>query len=491
MVIHVKQHIIFFCIILLIQLSFGQGLELVPENEYKTLKSPPVQSGAGGLPARYVIPASAFPPPGSQGQQPSCVGWSVGFSFMSFYQAAKNNRAITNEYTFSPSYLYQSIRECADCTCGSRLDYALDFLKNTGIVPLASFPYDQNRCAKPATTLQTTARQYKISDWFRIEDIKNLTEIKTYLSNDMPVIVSVKTDDAFQNFLYKKETDTYAWNNSEDYGNHAMLIVGYDNTRGAFKLLNSWGTSWGANGYGWVDYASFRNMANQGFVVEKDYERRVEPTPPPTTTTTATAANFRPYALKEPIRDGRNYYTFGFNIDEKVRNSVSKIVYVYDHPSFYNKYVTSTTAPNFTNSYEGWGCLKNMRAIVYFTNGTTLSIPFDGCQLAERAPATDINLSLVDIHPIVTAEPTSQAGRYYFRIKLRGIESVKEKVVKVTYDRNHSSFTQRYVTTTNKANNFEGGYDGWGCLRNLGVTVYFTNNTSKTFTINMCEELGW
>ena len=305
----------------------------------------------------------------------------------------------------------------------------------------------------------------------------------------MPVIVSVKADKSFQIFENKSESDTYFWSNSADYDNHAMVVVGYDNYREAFKLLNSWGTDWGANGYGWISYKSFRFMVNQGFVVEKDYEKKVEPTP--VTTTTISADNFHPYAFKELIREGRYYYTFGFKIDESVRGLVNKIVYVYDHPSFYNKYSTSKTAPNFTNSYEGWGCLRNMQAIVYFNNGTTLPISFDACELLDKSPNTSVNLTSVNINPIVTAEPTNEAVRYYFRVQLRGIETIKDKVEKVTYDRNHSSFSQRYVTTYDREANFEGGYEGWGCLYSLGVTVYFKNNTSKTFYIDMCKKLGW
>jgi len=49
---------------------------------------------------------------------------------------------------------------------------------------------------------------------------------------------------------------------------HAVMIAGYDDaqviwneddaratkTIGAFKVLNSWGTGWGANGFGWLPY---------------------------------------------------------------------------------------------------------------------------------------------------------------------------------------------------------------------------------------------
>ncbi len=35
--------------------------------------------------------------------------------------------------------------------------------------------------------------------------------------------------------------------------NHAVVLVGWDDLRGAWKVRNSW-KNWGESGYGWVDY---------------------------------------------------------------------------------------------------------------------------------------------------------------------------------------------------------------------------------------------
>jgi len=40
-------------------------------------------------------------------------------------------------------------------------------------------------------------------------------------------------------------------------GGHAIWFVGYDDARGAFHFVNSWGTRWGARGYGWLPYDYF------------------------------------------------------------------------------------------------------------------------------------------------------------------------------------------------------------------------------------------
>jgi hypothetical protein len=49
--------------------------------------------------------------------------------------------------------------------------------------------------------------------------------------------------------------------------NHAQVIVGWDDAktedgdRGAFRVVNSWGTGWGESGYYWVTYSAFAEMA--------------------------------------------------------------------------------------------------------------------------------------------------------------------------------------------------------------------------------------
>ncbi|MFT7620095.1 MAG: hypothetical protein ACI97A_003752 [Planctomycetota bacterium] len=43
----------------------------------------------------------------------------------------------------------------------------------------------------------------------------------------------------------------------QPHGKHAMIIVGYDDKRNCFLVQNSWGTSWGWQGYGWLAYDLF------------------------------------------------------------------------------------------------------------------------------------------------------------------------------------------------------------------------------------------
>ena len=51
-------------------------------------------------------------------------------------------------------------------------------------------------------------------------------------------------------------------------GAHAVVVVGYDDQRSAFKIANSWGTDWGIGGYGWIDYDASESLIWMAYVTE-------------------------------------------------------------------------------------------------------------------------------------------------------------------------------------------------------------------------------
>lgn len=500
---------LFYGLVLLVSsISFSQGLIPLPDDQYEKLPAPPMLAGASersSLPVTYVIPESYLPTPGDQGSQPSCTAWATGYALMSFYQARVNGWSLSEENTtFSPSYVYQNIRQ-GDCTNGTYITHALDFMKSSGNVPLSYFGYDEASCEKPSADLKSYAAAYTIKNWFRVEDINNLTEVKTYLSQGIPVVIASYTDKAFQNFKNKSDEDVFTWKSgSYKGGYHAMLAVGYDDLKGAVKVMNSWGSDWGTRGFVWIDYASFRTMVNEGYVVEKNYSMEdepvvdpIDPDPVDENISDISEENFGMYGYSEEVREGRNYYSFGFVINEEVLPLVTKVVYFYNHSSFKNQYVTVTEAPYFQTAYEGYGCLEDMEAEVFFEDGSSLIFGFDGCELIaqtleyEEEYEYEYDLSEVEIEPVVNAYSTDKADKYKFRIELRGINQISDRITKVIYNWNHDSFKQPYLTSTDVANDFRAEYTGWGCLQEVIVTVYFDDGSEQSFELDMCAYLGW
>jgi hypothetical protein len=70
---------------------------------------------------------------------------------------------------------------------------------------------------------------------------------------------------------------------------HLMTLVGYDERRQAFRLINSWGKGWGDHGYAWIGYDLLRSRITGAYVLDvarPDPQPNLPPQPsrpPPTT----------------------------------------------------------------------------------------------------------------------------------------------------------------------------------------------------------------
>ena len=92
----------------------------------------------------------------------------------------------------------------------------------------------------------TRAGAWRIKGWTRI-DTHDLGAVKSQLAHGRPVIFGMEIGQRFQNHhgdAVMKVLDT-----GPGLTSHAMVLVGYDDARQAFRLQNSHGTPWGDGGY--------------------------------------------------------------------------------------------------------------------------------------------------------------------------------------------------------------------------------------------------
>ncbi len=257
---------------------------LIPENPdaYALMPKSPIYRS--WFPAEADLSA-LFPPPGNQGQQGSCTAWATGYAARSYYEARWHHSTPTQtEQLFSPSFIYNQVR-VGDCGEGSSISKALDLLKQTGAARLNAFPYDAGECSRqPDPQIKQEASRYRIDGWQTVDKDK-LDDIKGQIAQGNPVIFGMNVSDAFDTLGEKIYNDT----TSPRTGSHAMVLVGYSESKRAFKLINSWGSHWGEGGFGWVSYDAFQKWAHNAFVMSvaappEPIPPRVvppEPTPPP------------------------------------------------------------------------------------------------------------------------------------------------------------------------------------------------------------------
>jgi Papain family cysteine protease len=211
-----------------------------------------------------------------QGRISSCVGWAVGYGLMTIETAIQNHetdtRAIT-ENAFSAMFVYNQVKgDVGDCKRASVMREALEFLQEKGNCYAREFDFKVEDCyARPQDKLKAGARNNAIAGFSRLfdeataENIK-IESIRRVLAQNKPVSVGVLINNQFMTL---RETDY--WNPSlskkPDLA-HAMVIVGYDDDASCFTLFNSWGKSWGQNGFIKVSYKDIGQYCRFAFAIQ-------------------------------------------------------------------------------------------------------------------------------------------------------------------------------------------------------------------------------
>ncbi len=221
---------------------------------------PPVVVLPVTLPASITL---QMPPVENQGSEGSCVSFAL--TYARSYEAFKSSGATSYSQStnmLSPEYLFNQTKTTTACN-GSALLTALNFLKSNGVCTWASMPYTWTGCSLMPTATQTAeAANFRILSYSQIY-ASDITAIKTMLVNKRPLVSQVAADNEFVNagagFIWKSFSSPVA--------THAIAFVGYDDSKNAFKIINSWGTSWGDAGYSWIDYSLLKTVSSNLFVM--------------------------------------------------------------------------------------------------------------------------------------------------------------------------------------------------------------------------------
>ncbi|MBU45224.1 MAG: hypothetical protein CMN76_18575 [Spirochaetaceae bacterium] len=251
--------------------------------------APSTQIRHRGLPSSVDL-SSRMPPVGNQGRQGSCVAWAVAYAAKSYQEHVERNwqydspvRGGSGQRVFSPAYVYNQINGGRDN--GSVIDDAMRVAVQQGIAPWAAMPYNEGDYRRqPSSGARQQAQSFKAKSFKRIP-YHNLDAVKAELSSGNPVVFGVPVDDAFYNL---RAGQVYDRKGGQNYGGHAMTLVGYDDNKrspngdvGAFKLINSWGTQWGDRGYGWISYRMWKQLNPYIMVMYDVQESNPSPGPGP------------------------------------------------------------------------------------------------------------------------------------------------------------------------------------------------------------------
>jgi C1A family cysteine protease len=230
-----------------------------------------IASGAIGAPA--ALPASvdlraAWWSINNQEDTGSCVGWATADGVTRYHMVKANK--ITQKQLLSPRYIWMASKETDTITnrpesfiegAGTTLKAAVDVARKYGVASMDELPFhvQTKMYTGNENTFYASCAQRKIAAYFNLHN--STASWRTWLATGGPILAAFNVDSSRDN----------AGNNggnidkfvpSSVRGGHAVCIVGY-RTDGRFIVRNSWGTSWGDKGFGYLhpDYiaAAFFN----------------------------------------------------------------------------------------------------------------------------------------------------------------------------------------------------------------------------------------
>ncbi len=211
-----------------------------------------------------------LPPVGDQGYQGSCVAWSMGYYHKGYEENKEHDWTGSEKYDpahqMSPAFVYNHANGGQDG--GLYFSDAASLIVDMGIATMKDMPYDDSDYTTwPDTRTYFDALQYRASDyhWIYVGDDDGIDNLKQHLANGNTAVLGIYVWGNFDNIGDYNYTYCVADETGNNRGGHGVCVIGYDDNKethdgkGAFKLVNSWGTGWGDNGFWWMSYEAVKN----------------------------------------------------------------------------------------------------------------------------------------------------------------------------------------------------------------------------------------
>jgi hypothetical protein len=223
------------------------------------------------VPAGYgaVDNTKYYKPISDQLSLPSCTAnaaadfWEASL----IYQLVKGGVSLQNAKSAIPDLsrlflwyygrLYMDPPRNGDKTSGCYNRLIMEVIARLGVPSESLWPYSMSQaCVRPSITSQREAFHRRSKAFHKIVRDKNLvTNIVRALHQTPGVVFGTSLGNEFFDHKGGKVLGVP----TRTAGRHAMVIVGHDPSKNAFKVRNSWSPAWGEAGYCWMssDYITW------------------------------------------------------------------------------------------------------------------------------------------------------------------------------------------------------------------------------------------
>lgn len=243
------------------------GLEPAPARLFQAMpQSVPIRN-KGNLPRQIDISAGIVL---NQGGIGACGSYSAAAEMTRVeYHRRKGKLDKTNAH--NPLFMYNMIHGyAADGSQGTTLYNNFVILQQKGCATFATYPPELN--ARPTESAMRDASQYKIGGWKTLAPHSgDLQELKLCLARGKGIIASFLVHDSFDQYeggIYRPSGEKGVLRDGQRQSYHGMLITGYTDDERYFKVLNSWGESWGEKGYLYISYNDMPQILVEAYIYD-------------------------------------------------------------------------------------------------------------------------------------------------------------------------------------------------------------------------------
>lgn len=211
---------------------------------------------------------SGFPSVRNQGPLGACVGHGTrtGMLFANMMDG--------EQIDLSPLFIYFNGRQLEGTTNrdnGLMIRDGIKAVAKWGACPERSWPYAVNKFrTQPNAGAYSAAKRDQAITYYRVDNT-SLSEMQKALASGYPIIVGATVYRGIYDLDTNNPLLPMPGANESPIGGHCFILCGYDNAKKSFLAQNSWGTSWGANGFFTVPYAYITddNITSDCWVITK------------------------------------------------------------------------------------------------------------------------------------------------------------------------------------------------------------------------------
>ena len=203
----------------------------------------------------------------NQGQLGSCTANAL-VGNVEFLDLKDGDNQYTDKSRLFIYYNERVLEHTPDSDSGAMLRDGIKTLHEQGVCPESGWPYDIKQYAvKPSIQCYKEAKDHRIESYHRITTLQDMLAC---LTEGFPFVFGFAVYESFESQETARTGIAQMPQKDERMiGGHAVLAVGFNQQDKRFIVKNSWGTSWGMNGYFTMPFEYLETLADDFWTIRK------------------------------------------------------------------------------------------------------------------------------------------------------------------------------------------------------------------------------